>query len=199
MSARLAVIGPAQDADAALGEAVQRLLADADIRQVIYLGTDDAIDRAIAALAGPGHGDASFLSRAAEAACNGDADAIDEVLGIQRARQQLRRVRKLPEPPARAIELLEHWILLGVHDKSVLDEEDIANAHVILYGKASQPTVKSFGPRCFFAPGPVSARRVGVLELLDDGDLEVQVRDLSDKVLSRERIRRSGAKMQVSR
>jgi len=198
MSAKLAVIGPGKDADGPLTQAVEALLADPETRQVIYLGTDDAIDRVVATLAGTGHGSASFLTRAAEVACSGDADAIDALLAAQQARQQLRRVRKLPEPPARAIELLEQWIVLGVHDKAVLDEEDIANAHVILYGKASQPAVKSFGPRCFFTPGPISARRVGILEVQDDGELEVQVRDLEGKILTRERILRGAGKVVVT-
>jgi hypothetical protein len=198
MSPRLAVIGPGKDSVGPLTQAIAGLLADADTRQIIYLGTDDAIDHVVATLAGASHGSASFLGRAAELACSGDAEAIDALLATEQARRQLRRVRKLPEPPARAVEMLEQWIVLGVHDKAVLDEEDIANAHVILYGKASQPTFKSFGPRCFFTPGPVSAGRLGVLELQDDGELEVQVRDLDGKVLTRDRVQRGAGKVVVT-
>jgi len=49
-------------------------------------------------------------------------------------------VRRLPPPPARAIEMIDDRVVLLVHDKAVLDEEDIANAHLIVYGKRSRTT-----------------------------------------------------------
>ena len=43
-----------------------------------------------------------------------------------------------------------------MHDKAILDEDDVANAHVIVYGEAADADFKRFGPRSFLTPGPVA-------------------------------------------
>ena len=60
---------------------------------------------------------------------------------------RLEFLRTLPPAPARAIEMIGDRIILAVHDKKVLDEEDIANAHVIVYGRSDEMLLKQFGPR----------------------------------------------------
>ena len=112
--------------------------------------------------------------------------------------QGLSLVHRLPDPPARAVELLDRWVLLAVHDKAVLDEEDIANAHVIAYGRADEANCKRFGPRCFFTPGPISGGKLGCVELHADGNLELRVLGLDGGLISSQLLQAGGAKVVVA-
>jgi hypothetical protein len=213
---RMGLIGPATDAMAELGRALELLLSDPEVARIVYLGDDDAVDEIGAStieagVAGNGRavggslaggrsrlGKAEFLSRAADLACSGSSDAIAELLSDERAAKHFHRVRKLPDPPARAVEMMDKWIVLGVHDKAVLDEDDIANAHIIVYGRSDEAGLKRFGPRCFFTPGPLRAQRFGYLDLRDEGHIEVRLLDLDGKTVFCETLHGSGAKLVVS-
>jgi len=207
---RIGLIGPSGtrtgtrsgQGDKDLRKALEFLLVDAEVQQAIYFGIDDSIDAVVGNWAGEimggDAGEEAFLTRAADLAASGTPDAIAALLNADLFTRRLNLVRKLPRPPARAIEMLDKWIVLGVHDKSVLDEEDIANADVIVYGKSDAPHIKRFGPRAFFTPGPLSAGRVGMLELTADGQLEISVFDLSGTPISSETLQSRSAKMVVS-
>jgi hypothetical protein len=195
---RIGIIGPASDDSDAFKKAVELLIADPEVRQVIYVGQDDAADK-LAASWIPQHLDEEeFFVRAAALALSGSATEITSLLDRDREQNRLSLLRKLPEPPARAIEMLEKWIVLGVHDKAALDEDDIANAHIIVYGRAPEADFKRFGPRCFFTPGPVDKGKVGVLTLLPHGDLEVRILDLDGKTLLREEVHSKSGKLVVT-
>jgi hypothetical protein len=195
---RMGLIGPALNAHGELTRALESLLADPAIDRIVYLGADRAIDTADAARDQPRLAEADFLARAAELACSGSADALASLLSEERAKKRLHVVRKLPEPPARAVEMMDKWMVLAVHDKAVLDEDDIANAHIIVYGRADEAGIKRFGPRCFFTPGPLSAQRVGCLELMPEGQIEVRLLDLDGNTIFRETLHGGGAKLVVS-
>ena len=195
---RMGLIGPAFDANRELARALESLLGDPEIDRIVYLGTDGAIDAADAARDQPRLAEAEFLARAAELACSGSADALAALLSEERAKKRLNVVRKLPAAPARAVEMMDKWMVLAVHDKAVLDEDDIANAHIIVYGRADEAGLKRFGPRCFFTPGPLSAQRVGCLELMPEGHIEVRLLDLDGNPVFRETLHGAGAKLVVS-
>lgn len=207
---RIGLIGPAEAKRSAaspqgkddLRRALEFLLVDADVQQAIYFGVDDSIDAVVGNWAGEIMGGAAdeeaFLSRAAALAIDGTPEAIEGLLNADMFTRRLGLVRKLPQAPARAIEMLDKWIVLGVHDKAVLDEEDIANADVIVYGKADAPHLKRFGPRAFFTPGPLTAGNVGMLELMPDGQLEVSVYDLTGTPVWSETLQSRAAKVVVS-
>jgi len=195
---QLGLIGPAQGAAQQLQRAIEFLMADAAMRQVIYLGDDGAADAVVEQWAARHVNDEQFLLRGAELACKGSTAEIDELLGEQTAAARLWAVRKLPEPPARAIEMLDKWMVLAVHDKAVLDEDDISNAHIIVYGKSDQADIKRFGPRAFFTPGPVHKGSVGVLDLQPEGKLELRILSLSGEVLRSETATTTTAKLVVS-
>ena len=195
---RIGVIGEARKATTELRRAVDLLLGDPAVTHVIYLGNDDAVDSAVATWASEALSEPAFLARGAELACGGSATDIDALLTEDRGAQRLAAVRKLPEPPACAIELLEKWIVLLVHDTSILEEDDVANAHVIVYGKAADAEFKRFGPRSFFTPGPLSKGNVGRLSLRDDGVLEVDLLDLDGKSVRHEEITPASAKVVVT-
>lgn len=201
---RIGVLGPASERDAegaeSFREAVSFLLADADADHVVYLGRGEFAEEVIAAwvreLGGEGAEDA-FLGRAKELARQGTPEAIFALLESDAARARLALVRRLPEPPARAVEMMDDRLVLFVHDKAILDEEDIANAHLIVYGRASEADLRRFGRRTFFTPGPLAGGRVGVLEAGEDG-VTVALYDLSGMPVWRESLAHAVSKMTVA-
>lgn len=197
---RIGVIGPAGDDHGALREAAEFLLGDAEVDQTLYLGIDDAVSRVVEAWSAEvmGGEKGSFLDRAARLAQSGTPAEIEELLEARARLRRLDTLRQLPPPPARAIEMIEDRIVTVVHDKSLLDEEDIANAHVIVYGKSDAPLLKRFGPRCFFTPGPLRNRTLGILEVEPDGRMAVGLFDPSGKAIWRETLQGRSAKMMVS-
>jgi len=203
---RIGLIGPTLSRNGQstkeLRRALEFLLVDLEVQQAIYFGVDDSIDAVVGSWAGeimggPADEDA-FLTRAATLAVDGTPEAISTLLNADTFSRRLALVRRLPPAPARAIEMLDKWIVLGVHDKAVLDEEDIANADVIVYGKSDAPHLKRFGPRAFFTPGPLSAGNVGLLELMPEGQLEVSVYDLSGTPVWSETLQSRAAKLVVT-
>lgn len=199
---RLGLLGPADGDTAVLREAVEFLVGDAVVDQTIYLGTDDAVERVLAEwaeeLVGGAATEAAFLARVVELAPRGAAAALEKLLAGDAAVQRLDTVRRLPPAPARAVEMLDDRIVLVVHDKAVLDEDDIANAHLVVYGKSPTADLKRFGHRYFFTPGPLRDRKVGIVELDDDGNVAVSLYDLSGAPLFRETLERRTGKVVVA-
>jgi hypothetical protein len=195
---RIGLVGPGADAPNELEHALAMLLADASIRHVLYLGDDDAIDGLVAAWSGRGLDDDALLSQAASLAVSGSSEEIAALLEADRAARRPLAVRKLPALPSRAIEMLDRFIVLGVYDKAVLDEDDIASSHIVVYGKSDGPSLRRFGPRSFFTPGPVRAGHVGCLSLEQGGHCEVTIMRLSGNVILRERLPAPSAKVVVT-
>jgi len=195
---RIGLIGPALDSKPKLERALELLSGDGAMRQIIYLGGDDAAGQVVAARARVGLDADTFLRRAAQLAPRGSADEIVQLLAEERNTSRLGLIRRLPEPPARAIEMMDKWIVLAVHDKAVLDEDDISNAHIIVYGRAEEASLDRFGPRCFFTPGPLSLDQLGCLELMPQGHVEVRLLDLDGNLLWSEPLYASGGKLVVS-
>ncbi|MEM9074247.1 MAG: hypothetical protein AAGE52_37485 [Myxococcota bacterium] len=198
---RIGFIGPAIGVErSVLREATEFLLGDAEADQAIYLGEDDAADAMAAEWmseldTGPS-GD--FLTRAATIAAEGSADEIDRLLDHDRQVRRLALLRQLPPAPARAVEMIEDRIVLVVHDKSILDEEDIANASVIVYGRSEKSLLKRFGPRYFFTPGPLSGGVVGLFEADEDGKIAVAAYAPTGEPLWREVLQGRRSKVSVS-
>ena len=197
---RIGLIGPAEDAKAALREAAEFLLGDAEVDQAIYLGEDATLvamtrewskDLAL--------GDRrDFLTRAVDVAIEGTPDQIEDFLEADAAIRRISRLRTLPPAPSRAVEMIGDRIVLVVHDKKVLDEEDIANAAVIVYGQSKEALLKQFGHRYFFTPGPLRAGRVGMLELDEDGRIVALSFEPSGKPVWRQVLQGRGAKLTVA-
>ncbi len=195
---KIGVLGPTDD-DEALREAASFLLGDAGAEQVVFMGDGRFLERALERwMADAGlDGESTFLDRAREAALTGDARRIEAFLAEDAAARRIVDIRRLPEAPARAIELLDDRILLFVYDKSVLDEEDIANAHIIVYGLSSEAGVRRFGRRAFFTPGPLSGGRVGLVEASEEG-ITVSVFEVSGRPVLSETLAQSITRMTVS-
>jgi hypothetical protein len=195
---RMGLIGPATAGTPELARALAMFGADDAVRRIVYLGADAAVDGLSVPQSRPRLEQDEFLARAAALACDGSADEIGALLAQERSGGHLQLLRKLPEAPARAIEMMDKWIVLAVYDKAVLDEDDIANAHIIVYGRSDEPGLKRFGPRCFFTPGPLEGGKVGCLELMPQGHIEVRLVDLTGAVVFREALYGGGAKLVVS-
>ncbi len=200
---RIGLLGPAFGDEDALREAVEFLLGDAGVDQAIYLGEDGAIERVMAAWAreifGGEPGEAAFLERAVQLANAGTPEQIEQLLSAEASLRRLRAIRKLPPSPARAVEMIADRILIAVHDKSILDEEDIANAALIVYGKSDAAEVRRFGTRYFLTPGPASEGRVAVVEVEDDGGVSLALFETSGLPVWRERMARKTSKVSVAR
>lgn len=198
---RIGLIGPALASDdESLRDAVEFLLGDAEAEHAIYLGDDDAADRFAARLQVElrGTDTRSFLDRAVDLACHGTPEQLFEELDADRQLRRLERLRALPASPARAVEIVGDRIVLMVHDKRVLDEDDIANATMIVYGRSDELLLKRFGPRYFFSPGPLAGGKVGLLEADEDGRIALSAYAPSGEPLWREVLQGKRSKLSVS-
>jgi len=195
---RIGIIGSAPEAERELHQAIELFLADPLLKQILYLGEDDAISRAVGQFSHEQLSEDGFLSNAVGMACHGSAEEIDALLEADRQAQRVSLLRCLPPKPACAIEMLEKWIILGVHDKAMLEEDDVANAHVILYGESSDGNIKRFGPRSFLTPGPLAKGLVGSLNLRADGTLDLALLDLQGKIRVSESVSPALAKLVVA-
>lgn len=195
---------PPEAPEAMLRGALRFLLDDVEADRVLYLGVDEVIDRVVAAWAEelvPGGGDeAAFLDQVASRAADASPEELDALLAADRLRERLgSRVHTLPDRETCVVEMLEGRILVAVYDKARLGEEDIANAQILVYGKASKPLLKRFGPRTFYTPGPVGTGELGVLEALASGEVRLSTYTASGELLGRESLQgKAGAKMVVT-
>ena len=94
---RLGLLGPSNGDVGALGRAAEFLLNGPRVHRAIYLGTDGALDRAVAAwarkLVGDDPSDEAAWKRAAEMALGGTPEQIDKFVQSERARLRLIRRR----------------------------------------------------------------------------------------------------------
>jgi len=200
---RIGLLGPSSGDVDALREAIEFLIGDAEVDQAIYLGDDEAtLDELLTRWAeevfGEPHSDDAFLRRAAELAADGEPDEITGLLHRDAWVRKLGRIRKLPPAPARAVEMVGDRFVIVVFDKSVLDEEDIANASLIVYGKSDEAALRRFGKRYFLTPGPVTDQRVAVLETeRADGDISLALFETSGVPVWRETMARRSGKVNV--
>ncbi len=111
----------------------------------------------------------------------------------------LAKLRVVPRPPARSVEMVADRVVLVVHRKSDINEEDLINASVVVYGNGPELQFKRFGPRCFFSPGPLEQGKIGLLEeSSDDGGVVLQAFELDGTMLWSEPVHGRGAKVMVS-
>lgn len=171
---RLGLLGPAGTDVGALGKAAEFLLNGARVHRAIYLGNDGALDRAVAAwarkLVGDDPSDDAAWRRAATTAVSGNAAAIDKFVQSERARLRLKSLEALPEGISRTIEMVGDRVAVLIHDKALLDEEDILAANLLFFGKSDAPLVRKIGARWFVTPGPIGCEGGGIAVLDDEGE-----------------------------
>lgn len=147
------------------------------VDRAIYLGADGALDRVVEAWATElVHGepsDEAVWERASRGCARSEAAAIDEFLRRERKRGQLKVFECLPHATARTIEIFEGLVAVILHDKALLDEEDILPASILVFGKSREPIVHKVGPRTFVSPGPLGHPRGGLVLLADEAEAVV--------------------------
>jgi hypothetical protein len=190
---RLGILGPANDDLLGLARGAQFLLEEAHAEKVIYLSGDGAMERVVVSwakeLVGPNPSGEGLFERAAARCASALPAEIDRFVEGERARLRLSIFNSLPNKQSRSIEILDGRVVLFVYDKAVLDEEDIAAAQILVYGKAREPLIKRVGARVFVTPGPIGSPEGGVA-LLDDGaeGVRIEIIGPTGSVTARERV-----------
>ena len=168
---RLGILGPAYDDLVGLARAAQYLVDDAQADKVIYLGDDGALERVVIGWAqeivGADPREEALFERAAARCAKADSDEIDRFVEGERARLRLKVFMSLPSGTSRSIEILDGRVAIFLHDKASLDEEDIAAASLLVFGKSAEPLIRRVGARIFVSPGPIGG--AGGSAMLDDG------------------------------
>jgi hypothetical protein len=171
---RLGLLGPANGDLAQLARCAEFLLNDAKVARAIYLGADNALEDMVALwaewLVGPNPSDEGVWERALIAATGGSPDQIDAFVRAERARLRLKSLERLPPDELRTVEMFGDRVAVLIHDKALLDEEDIFSATFLVYGRSDGPLVKQIGPRWFLAPGPIGCAGGGAAALDDAGE-----------------------------
>lgn len=169
---RLALLGPAGPRTKALETAARFVLEQLRVDRAVYLGVDGALDEVIAAwakeLVGDDPTEVAVWERALAACAQAEPEAIDEYITAEQERRALRTFESLPDGGTRAVEMLGGALAVMIHDKALLDEEDMLPARLLLFGKSPQAVVKQVGQRWFLSPG--SFEEGGLMTLDDDGD-----------------------------
>ncbi len=146
------------------------------VTRAIYLGADEALEDTVAlwaeSLVGADASDKGLWDRAFAVAAEGSPEQIQAFLRSERARMRLKSLESLPPRELRSVEMFGDRVAILVHDKALLDEEDIFAATFLVYGKSDAPLVKRIGPRWFLTPGPISQEDGGAI-VLDDSAEEV--------------------------
>ena len=195
---RIGFIGPAGSDTTTLEKAAKLLIVELEVDHVVYLGDDDALHSFVAAHESNDDGD-GIEHRVAKVAATGSPSDIEEVLRGLRGLRYLEKLRVAPEPPTRAVEMIDDRIVLVVRRKSTIGEEDVINSNIVVYGDAPELMFKRFGPRCFFSPGPLAGGHVGLLdEHSEAGGVALKALDLSGEVWWTEPIQGRGAKVRVA-
>lgn len=200
---KLGFIGPCRGDATALRGPAELLLFELRADRVVYLGADDALDRAIAGWAsrlGAPSDENAFLDEVALLAADAPAEALQDLLARDKRARRLNDLASLPAPPSRAVEMLDDRVVLMVFDKGVLDEDDVANATAIVWGNAREPQLRAIGPRIFLSPGWIGMGASPCAAILEhDGDqLRCAIYDSTGSVKLEHKVALArGAKMGV--
>lgn len=167
------------------------LLDKMGAERIVYLGIDDALDSLVwgwaQELVGEDPTDAGVWKRAAERCTEATADSIDRFIGAERARLRLKKLECLPRATARAVELFDGRLAVMLHDKALLDEEDILPATLLIFGKSPEPVIHRVGPRTFVSPGPIDGPAgVALAEDEPGGGIVLSMFDASGNARQRE-------------
>jgi len=142
--------------------------------RAVYLGVDGALDDVVSRwavdLVKGDPSDDAVWKRAQETCARGTHVQIQAFLELERRRQRLKRLECLPHPTARTIEMFDTVVTVLIHDKALLDEEDMLPASLLVFGRSAEPIIHRIGMRCFLSPGPAAHPRGGVALLTQEED-----------------------------
>ena len=199
---RLGLLGPANGELAALARAAEFLLNGARVTRAIYLGADDALEDTVElwaeSLVGPDPSDEGLWRRAFPLAAHGTVEQIDAFLRGERARLRLKSLERLPPGELRTVEMFGDRVSVLIHDKALLDEEDILSASFLIYGRSEAPLLRRIGPRWFLTPGPVASAAGGSIVLDESTDEIVATLHDADGRVTRTEVLHTGRAVKMS-
>lgn len=171
---KLGLLGPAADSKsleaAALG-LKQKVGAD----RIIYLGADqklgELVDGWARALVGEPATEEALLARATARCATASPYQIDQFIRRERELAGLRMYASLPNGRARSVDILGGRVVVLIHDKALLEEDDILPAALLIFGKSPEPLIKQIGRRWFLSPGTFPT---GGIMVVSDEDDELQ-------------------------
>ncbi|MFO0605959.1 MAG: hypothetical protein U0324_22430 [Polyangiales bacterium] len=195
---KLAFVGPAHGKLDSLRARVERCLFEWGCDRAFYLGSDDALDQAMAGWAerlGAPRDDAAFLDEVSLLAPDGDPDTLDALLARDARR---RRLHDLAGVPGRHVEMIEDRILVVTGDAMSPDEDDLANAAVVVQGRIARPELRVVGGRALLMPGDLARHgHVGLVERVPQG-ARVSLHDADGEAVREVVVSlRRGARMEV--
>jgi len=170
---RIGFLGPAEGDLERLERAASFLLTRQNVVRAVYLGLDGALDRCVNAwamrLVGDDPTDEGAWRRAADVSATGTPEQIDRFVAGERERLRLRALATLPEELPYVIETVGDLVVLVTFDASVLTEEDLAPAHVVVVGNAARPLLEERGTHWFLELGSLGPTGgVAILDAPDD-------------------------------
>lgn len=187
----LGVLGPANGDLDGLSKAALFLRDELRVDRALYLGVDTALDTLVhewaQEIVGENPREDAVWRRAAERCADASAATIDSFLEVERRRRELQLFESLHGDGTRDVELLNGKVVLLIHDKAHLDEEDILAASVLVFGKSRQPVVRQVGQRWFLSPGDFSHGGALTLEDREDG-IHVSLYDRDAALLKQQKL-----------
>lgn len=200
---RIALLGPCADNRADLRQAAAFVLETANADRAVYLGGDDALDAVVEAWAAEivqgEAGPTGVWDRTLDL-LNPEVDAheIRETLAREQALEPLRRLEQLPRGTGRSLELFGSRVAILVDDRERLDEDDLATAEIVVYGRSPEARVRRIGARWFLSPGAMGGD-YGVLLLEEtERDLRATFHDPTGALRGSETLTKAqGAKLRV--
>ena len=152
-------------------------------------------------LVGPNPSDEGVWERALVAASSKSPERIDAFVRAERARRRLKSLERLPPEEMRTVEMFGDRMAVLVHDKALLDEEDIFAATFLIYGRSAGPAGPPDRTPLVSDAGPGGLAEGGAMVLDDSGeDVQATLYDAEGRTVSTEVLAvRRAAKMSVQR
>jgi hypothetical protein len=191
---RLALLGPPAKPDdiESLRKAAELVLSTLGVERVVYLGDDEKFDKVVAAwsleLAPKGEAGNWDEVRALSKA-GGTKEGAEAWIRREEARIRLRKLEVLPRTTRLSLEMLAMRVAILTYDRDKLTSEDLAEASIVLYGKAASPRARAVGDQWYVSPGPThSEGGIAVVEELGEG-LRVTFYEPSGKIIGTESLK----------
>lgn len=187
----IAVLGPANGNEEALGRAAAHFAAMPDVDRVVYLGTDGLLDHVVSAwahqLVGDDASDWGLWDRAAIACASAEPDAIEAFVVAEKRRAQLRRLESLAAPGSWAVELLGgRWAFL-TDSTTRLTDDHLAPVTFVVFGDGPDALFQQRGARWLLCPGPLS-KNAGMILFEEEAGVGASLIGSQLEVVRRERL-----------
>jgi hypothetical protein len=169
---KLGFVGPAHGDLVRLRALCERLLFEVKVDRVYHLGSDDSLDRAMVGWAerlGAPRDDEALLDEVALLAPDAPAEVLEALLAREAVRARLSDVTDLTAASGCRVEMADDRLVLVAHDRARPDDDDLANALVVVQGSHPRPDLQVANGRVILMPGDVSrGGHMGLIERVGD-------------------------------